>query len=354
MDFLRGIAALAVLIWHYQHFFYPQAGVGIADRSIQPLYNSLRYLYDYGGQAVQFFWILSGFVFFHAYQARELVSFREFFVNRFSRLYPLHLVTLLLVAALQKVSEKALGHHQIYPLNDLYHFALNLFMISHWGLQNGWSFNAPIWSVSVEIVIYGFFFAFIKSLRIHLLSAIAWFIFAWVAFNGMSSTNVFSQCTLLFILGGIVHQLHTLLSRCLDELISIVLASALLAISLYELYTKEVWSDFLGYYGLFPALIWFCASLDNLGISTGKVGRFFGNVTYASYLIHIPIQIAIMITLDMTDFDRFSIVATPTFLLSFLVTVFLLSHLIFKYIESPLKQAVRNLFTTQSIRRPVL
>ena len=47
---------------------------------------------------------------------------------------------------------------QIYKINDLYHFLLHLFFISGWGFQEGSSFNNPVWSVSVELVIYVFFF----------------------------------------------------------------------------------------------------------------------------------------------------------------------------------------------------
>lgn len=344
VDFLRGIAAIAVLVWHYQHFFYPQAAVGLKDRSIQPFFTDLRWLYEYGGHGVQFFWILSGFVFFHAYQGRQDVNFREFVINRFSRLYPLHLATLLLVAALQFVSFRILGHYQIYPLNDLYHFLLNLFMISHWGLQKGWSFNAPIWSVSVEIIIYGLFFAYIKSTRITLLTAIAWFILSWVAFQGISSTNAFSQCALLFIMGGVVHQLHIYIGRLLPSLVCALLSSGVLALAIYALYLKGGWNQSWVYFGIFPASIWMCASFERLGVSFGKAGHVVGNLTYASYLIHIPIQIAVMTAMDTANLDRISIVQSPSFFVVFLIVVCLISYWIFQNIELPLKQFIRQRF----------
>lgn len=342
VDLLRGIAALSVLIWHYQHFFYPQAGVILADRNVQPLYLSLRWLYDYGGHGVQFFWIISGFVFFHAYQAREQLSLRQFAINRFSRLYPLHLVTLVLVGLLQFVSFQFLGHYQIYPINDLYHFFLNLFMVSHWGFQRGWAFNAPIWSVSVEIVIYSFFFAYMRSIGIHLISAIAWFAFTWIAFQGMNSANMFSQCALLFILGGLVHEFQKNLCQRLPAWICTVFASVLLLIAAYSLFSKAAWIDFWIYFGLFPALIWLFASFEHLGISSGKAGQVIGNITYASYLIHVPIQIAIMTAIDVINLDRLSIVKSPLFLGAYLTTVCLSSYWIFQRIELPLKQIIRK------------
>lgn len=105
IDFLRGIAAIAVLIWHYQHFYFASStenNIG-NERSAQPFFSALKFFYLNGHLAVQFFWILSGFVFFHVYKAQPEISARSFFAHRFARLYPLHLITLCSVAMLQKI-----------------------------------------------------------------------------------------------------------------------------------------------------------------------------------------------------------------------------------------------------------
>lgn len=240
IDFLRGIAAISVLIWHYQHFFYPQAGHPLTDRSIQPFYDNLKYLYEYGGHAVQFFWIISGFVFFHTYKNRENLTFNNFFWNRFSRLYPLHLLTLLLVASLQFLSNKFLGYQQIYPYNDFYHFLLNLFMASHWGFQHGWSFNAPTWSISVEIVIYGFFFIFAKIFRINIISTTLWLILSLVTLQVFFHQNHFAQCITLFILGGLIHEIHDILQKR-TKLLLILIFTALCVIITINTYFE--WTE---------------------------------------------------------------------------------------------------------------
>ena len=105
------------------------------------------------------FWAISGFVFAFVYLNREKnINGKKFFVNRFSRLYPLHLATLLIVTLLQIVNYNSAGSFQIYQMNDLYHFFLHIFFISGWGFENASSFNAPIWSVSIELIIYILFF----------------------------------------------------------------------------------------------------------------------------------------------------------------------------------------------------
>src|SRR5262245_41246111 len=133
LDALRGVAALSVVLWHWQHFF--SSGTELAAdfaREAQPLYEVFRLFYRYGDMAVDLFFSLSGFIFFWLYAetiaARRLAP-REFFVLRFSRLYPLHLVTLLLVAIGQAFYTGINGHGFIYPLNDAWHFTPNLFFL---------------------------------------------------------------------------------------------------------------------------------------------------------------------------------------------------------------------------------
>ena len=352
VDFLRGITALAVLVWHYQHFFYPSADVplAVADRALQPFYSSLRWLYEYGANGVQFFWVLSGFVFFHAYRARENISFKDFFINRFSRLYPLHFITLLLVALLQIISQYVVGHQQIYPFNDFYHFILNLFLASHWGFQKGWSLNAPIWSVSVEIITYVLFFAYLKTTRIGICSALAWLAVMYVAFQGPNTTS-FAQCTILFSLGGLVHELHFTLSSRTPKWISLLGAIALTISLLVYLYIKSVWSPLVVVFALFPSLIWLAASLETIGLSIGRLGELMGNTTYASYLIHVPIQITVMTAADFLLFNRIDAAKTPLFFASYIASVFLLSHFIFKHVELPSKRRIQAWFNPASPNR---
>jgi peptidoglycan/LPS O-acetylase OafA/YrhL len=167
IDALRGIAALTVVIFHYKNFFR-----GTADQSVllsqvktTPLFSALAPVMEHGALAVMLFWLISGFVFMHVHagRARE-ISARHYAVHRFSRLYPLHFATLMIVAVMQIVSMYAFDGWQIYQNQDLKHFVLQIFMASNWGLEDGHSFNGPIWSVSAEIAIYAAFFVFIIQL----------------------------------------------------------------------------------------------------------------------------------------------------------------------------------------------
>jgi peptidoglycan/LPS O-acetylase OafA/YrhL len=89
LDSLRGIAALAIVFWHYsQHF------------QAFPLFGLLQPFYRAGYYSVDFFFVLSGLVLARAYLKQERrLHFTDNAMRRIARIYPLHLVTLLCVAA---------------------------------------------------------------------------------------------------------------------------------------------------------------------------------------------------------------------------------------------------------------
>ena len=165
IEFLRFFASLMVVIWHYQHFFLPYNSNSLIDINSDYKLISLITFYKIGFLGVYIFFCISGIVFAATYLNRGKISINDFFYRRFARLYPLHLITLVIVAIIQLYNIEILGKYEIYLVNDLKHFFLNLFFISNWGFQKGYSFNGPIWSVSTEILVYIFFFFSINFLN---------------------------------------------------------------------------------------------------------------------------------------------------------------------------------------------
>ena len=92
------------------------------------------------------------------------MEFGAFTRLRFSRLYPLHLATLLALVPLILVFHALTGDDFIYKYNDAYHFGLNLAFVQYWGFEKGLSWNGPSWSISVEIALYLIFFAVCRLL----------------------------------------------------------------------------------------------------------------------------------------------------------------------------------------------
>ena len=66
LDALRGLAALGVVLWHWQHFFTKGMGLPYHAETL-PFFGLLFPFYRFGWLAVFLFFSLSGFVFFWLY-----------------------------------------------------------------------------------------------------------------------------------------------------------------------------------------------------------------------------------------------------------------------------------------------
>jgi len=301
IDFGRGLAALVVLVWHYQHFFF-SAGSTAPNIAVsaQPFYKFLEPLYLAGYYAVDYFWAISGFVFAAVYLARSTNS-RAFVVHRIARLYPLHLLTLSIVAALQLSSRFLCGHEQIYVNNDLWHFVLNMFFASHWGLEKGYSFNGPVWSVSVEVMIYAAFWLTLPFLYSRgllwpgILACICWFLHFRTP---LLRTDEQSLLCAFYFFSGVIAWLVVSKPDCRPLPVAAVAVAAVAAgLAVFYLRARSIPSVGMPLF-LFGLLLLFCAVE-----LTGSSHRFrslqwFGNCTYGTYLWHVPIQILTLIVLD--------------------------------------------------------
>jgi peptidoglycan/LPS O-acetylase OafA/YrhL len=99
----------------------------------------------HGGYAVDFFFILSGFVLTHALLRRPM-SAGGFAWARLARLYPLHLATLLWLFVM-------VGGVQGGGGNGAEAFVLNLLLLQGLGVIGSDTWNFPSWSISVEFLV---------------------------------------------------------------------------------------------------------------------------------------------------------------------------------------------------------
>ena len=344
IEVLRFVCAFAVLIWHYQHFFFVglfDEAQGAAMRPAFPFYRLLRHLYEHGHWPVQIFWVVSGFIFYWTYAGpifERRTSLGDFVTRRFSRLYPLHIVTLVLVATLQSLYFHSHGQSYIYGPNNTSAFFAQLFFASNWFAWQPFTFNGPIWSISAEILIYGGFFCVVRALGSNVFAAItvsvlAWFIFRSSIGNQLISENVF-ECATLFFTGGVACWLS-------KHRYAIALAACALAIALGLLAAGIVESHFGAAIFLAP-----CVVLAFVWLGQSKMGvvmrpfASLGNATYSSYLIHFPIQLAVVITTDALGLSR-SLFASPVAFLAYLATVTASALLVYRLFEAPAQNRIR-------------
>ena len=346
LEILRFLSALSVLFWHYKHFWYKGTNISNSFSSLDlPLYEVINFFYDYGYLGVPVFWAISGYVFFHAYfnNIKNLkVDFKNFFISRFSRLYPLHFITLLIVLALQLKFFNDFNHFIIYEHNDLKHFILNLLLISHWGFQEGYSYNAPIWSVSIEILVYIIFFFLARFFKTFFVFSIAGVIFAILVFFDVKGG--LTNCVFLFFSAGYICLIYPKLSKNLLN-ISLITLTTIFVINIFfisEHYNKNIYFNKLSLDFNILFFVFLSIKLNHYfeNINLKTISNFLGNLTYSIYLLQIPFQLIIF-----QIFNNLNITIPKEsvyFLIFYITTIIILSYYSYKYIELPLKNYFRK------------
>jgi peptidoglycan/LPS O-acetylase OafA/YrhL len=355
LDGLRGIAALAVVVWHWQHFF---AIGGVwqdgAKRAAEPFFVVLKPLYLQGWAAVDLFFVLSGFVFFWLYgdaiRTRETGA-SHFGLLRFSRLYPLHFAMLSLVAVLQFLFFHEHGVFFIYQANDWPHFIASLFMVQNWWPNGPQSFDGPAWSVSVEVLLYVLFFV---ACRVGLKAGIQSFIFAIGAGALFWFDEHIARGVIGFFMGGTMfacwkalrgHAREAAIAR-MTSLVSItgwIALAALLYVNASWLAGGETNVYFLAAfdYVLCPLTILSLALHER---ATGRSYRwlgYLGDISYSTYMIHFPMQLALALIAAR-------LALTPDFfmhgyvMIAFYVVLITLGAASYHYFERPMQRWIRQ------------
>ena len=337
VEILRFLTSLSVLLYHYRHFFDPLNILSDNDYEIVkfklPFYNFIDWLYSYGFYGVHVFYTISGFVFAHVYlSSKKNTSFKEFSINRVARLYPLHFATLLFVALSQFLYFTNYGDFQFKYFNDLYHFFLQLFFISSWGFESGHSFNAPIWSVSVEIGIYILFFYLIKILKKYQLKLL---IFVSVILILIDKSKIFDtlflECARLFFSGSII---YFLIFYNTKKIIFLILSLLLLGFS------------FMGNFKTFlfcPSLLLFFLSFEDF-IKRENIKNsfsFLGNLTYGLYLLHVPYQLSIIYLFDILSI-KINLFNNAIFFFAYFLSLGFIASIVFSLYEKPLNKIIRK------------
>jgi peptidoglycan/LPS O-acetylase OafA/YrhL len=155
LDGLRGIAAIAVMVYHMVGWF---AG---------------GYLFGHGYMAVDFFFVLSGFVVAHAYSGRlgQAGGFRAFVLARVVRLYPTLLLGTAVGIAIYLFRSHALG----MPLDRLVlaDCLASLVPFPAFWRQGLFPIDPAVWSLFWEIVVNIAFALFMHRMRSAWLVALA-------------------------------------------------------------------------------------------------------------------------------------------------------------------------------------
>ncbi|MBS1577041.1 MAG: acyltransferase [Bacteroidetes bacterium] len=283
LDGLRGIAALAVVIFHFMEWVFTDIN---------------KNFIGHGFLAVDFFFCLSGFVTGYAYDNRiRKMGVKEFFKLRLIRLHPLVVLGCLLgllgylldpfVAPVAhsagKIALLFIGSLFLIPLPLMEERAFNLF-----------AFNAPSWSLFWEYVA-NIFYAFILyriGRRTHtvliILAAAGICSVSYQAGNllgGWAGSNFLdggARVAYSFLAGLFIHRAGWIIKNR----IGFIGMAILLFLAFIMPGSKWNWlTELLVVLFYFPLLVSLGAGA-HLSLLWKKVCRFSGNISYPLYMTH--------------------------------------------------------------------
>ncbi|RZA00246.1 MAG: acyltransferase [Moraxellaceae bacterium] len=289
LDGVRGIAAIAVMFYHYtQH-------------------NGLNWLHS-AWVAVDIFFVLSGFVLMHSYSKKvaQGMTFKEFMYSRIARLGPMYVVGLALGICAAALAMFSNSQSPLQPNGIATAAVLNFFLLPYF---NGYSWpfgshnihgtvfplNDPAWSLFFEMFVNIVFFAYLsRFLKINLP--------LFVAIGGI----IFVALTLYF------HQINPG-ARGVDFIFGFprVIFEFFLGVLIYGFYNRYKPQPTIVVYGLFAlvGLLFFSskgavalvnalilaplliALLAKVAVtrSAAHVCKFLGDISYPLYVTHFPI-----------------------------------------------------------------
>lgn len=314
LDGLRGVAALSVLVYHiFEGFAFAEAFNGEGSGIITT--------FNHAHIAVDFFFILSGFVISYAYDGRwHKMSLKGFFTRRLIRLHPMLIAGALIGAATFFADDCRQWNGTVTPaLWVVAAMFLTMFMIPALpgapcevrGNGEMYPLNGPGWSLFFEylgnivyaLVIRRLHTKAVATLAVVLAVAHAWFFIGDV--SGYDGVSVGWTLEGVNFAGGLLRMLFpftmgVLLARVFKPCrikhafgISTAILIAVFAVpyitpvegvSLNSLY------EFVCITFVFPAIVWIgaCGSCkDNVG---GRVNKFLGDISYPLYIVHYPLM----------------------------------------------------------------
>lgn len=305
LDGLRGVAALLV-IWY--HVFE-----GFATSPIDQQFN-------HGYLAVDFFFILSGFVIGYAYDDRwkSTMNVKDFFKRRLIRLHPMVVLGAVLGAITFYIQgcEKWDGT-QVTLSMVMVAMLLNLFLIPSIpgsapevrGNGEMYPLNGPSWSLFFEYIgniLYALFIRKLSTRALTVLVVLAGIaLAAFAMFNMSGNYHLGVGWTLMDynLAGGFLRMLFSfsiglLMSRNFKPLhvrgafwicsLGIVVLLSVPYIGGTETPWMNAAYDSVCTIFLFPMLVYLGASGKATDKGTVKVCKFLGDISYPVYIIHYP------------------------------------------------------------------
>lgn len=319
LDVLRGIAATAVLFYHYTSGFNDIYGHS----------DKLLFYFPCGHLGVKLFFIISGFVIFMTLQRVKQAA--DFVVGRFSRLYPVYWTAAAITFIIVGIA--GLPGREVSLKDAL----INLTMLEVW-LKTPF-IDGAYWSLCYELSFYGIMLIIylVNGFKRIEIIAIGWLLLIFLAqvttnylkfqINGLLMISLLLNYGNLFIAGIMFFKIKTKQPSLTTHLI-IAFCLLIELISPYTILEKIVITSLFSIFYLF--------AYERLYFIINRPLLFLGAISYPLYLIHQNVGYVVINTLYKLNLN-------PNLIILAAITVsILLGWLISISVEKPAMRAIRS------------
>ncbi|MET4878796.1 acyltransferase [Morganella morganii] len=322
---IRFFAALFVLLSH----------LGFLSNT-----NISFFMINEGFIGVTLFFILSGFILSYSYQDRlsnKTISISEFYIARIARIYPLHIITLLISI-----------HFFTINITGITIFLSNILLLQAFIPHPDYYFslNAPSWSISVEMFFYLLFPLFIKlnNRTLLLLSFTIIFVKIIIAIFSDELQHAMLYISPLlrlpdFLIGILIYRLRKNYPLELPRHTTNILQFT----SIIILFVFVFMSDKINiahrydiYYIIPMGLIIFSLSFNSgviADILSYRTIVYLGEASFSLYMTH---QLIIRYLVEINE--KYNILPIVYFFIFVILTCIITSLLFYKFIEKPIKK----------------
>lgn len=312
LDFLRGLAALMVVLFHYSNGMLPT----ISDQQVSEVLS-------YGKYGVQIFFVISGFIIPYSMENRNYTQ-KNFFRNllrRFLRIDPPSYVAMMLSISLYytvvAIAGRGINGIEWPGLSLLSVFANLTYTVPF--LDTDW-FNPVFWTLAIELqfyIIIGVVLPLFKAKK-HLSNLT---ILCVMLALGFVRYHWFFQYSSFFVLGLLVFLVK-------KKELNLYYFLVFLLLTFFSCYLQRGFSEFA--FGL----VTFIAIACNWSINT-KISTFLGMISYSLYIIHPICGPAIeMVAKRLVDLTIF-IENKSLFLVLYTVLAILCAWVFYLIVEKP-------------------
>jgi peptidoglycan/LPS O-acetylase OafA/YrhL len=332
---------------------------------------------SHGALGVPLFFVLSGFILTHRYlrPTSGPLEKQAFWVARFSRVYPLFLVSLLMQAPLY-IIEQLQKYSPAETLGLTAGTGLLMASTLHvWFVRTEQIWNAPAWSLSAEMFYYAVFpvvsvLATMRSARVGWMIVVACWLLAVAA--PMSIMGV-SLTTLVylphFLLGILVGRAFIRTGSAQQPAMGplplgpLLAAGAAIVILLATMLVTVEWTTrMLGTERVFlHLLVWPCGLLVyGLALGGGPLAKLLasrpmlrlGEASYAVYILQWPVWYWLQLMVRGESFMQpMTEMPTLAFFAGYVVILVGISILSYLTIERPARQAIRRMYVAHQRQR---